>query len=163
MNLDISNTALQSRHSAAFTLIEVITAIVLTGVLCEGMLLAYTQAARRAQWSGFSLAAQALTVQHIEQARSARWDPAANTNQIPFVAGTTVDTLDLPSIGTNVIYATSTVTVTYMTLGRTNPVAAAEMIQVDTVWPFTWHGNTSLFTNTVATMCAPDNPDSLNR
>ena len=64
------------RLAAGFTLAEVAIAMGVVAMVMGGMILAYTQAARRAQWTGFSLAAQSLAIQQLEQARSAIWDPA---------------------------------------------------------------------------------------
>ncbi len=65
-----------TRRSRGSTLVEVIFAIVIVVVVFAGVILAYTQASYRAQWTGYSLAAESLAIKQIEQARSARWDPA---------------------------------------------------------------------------------------
>src|SRR5262245_29559395 len=64
---------LKGRNSA-FTLPEVVLAVAITAVAFGGIIMAYSQATRRAQWSGYSLSAQALAVQQIEQARASVWD-----------------------------------------------------------------------------------------
>lgn len=154
---------------AAFTLVEMVIAIAIVATTFGGIIVAYTQTARRAQWSGLSLAAQALSIQQIEQARSATWDPAQNgLNQITnlillsrstsgeTVTGYTTNILDVPYSGENYIWATNFVTLRPITTGPTR----VWMVKVDTVWPFIWGSSRKLFTNTVSTYCAPDNRDS---
>jgi len=75
MKQQLFNTGSGKRRVSAFTLVEVIMAIGLIAFVFGGIIVAYTQATRRAEWSGYSLAAQALAVQQLEQARSAMWDP----------------------------------------------------------------------------------------
>src|ERR1039458_7246431 len=71
--MDISE-ARPKRNGAAFTLAEVVIAIAIMGMVFSGTIYGYVQATKRAQWSGYSLAAQALAIQQIEQVRSAQWD-----------------------------------------------------------------------------------------
>jgi prepilin-type N-terminal cleavage/methylation domain-containing protein len=63
-----------------FTLVEVVIALGIVTLLFSGILTAYIQSGRQAEWAGYSLAAQAIGVQQIEQARSAVWD--FNMNQL---------------------------------------------------------------------------------
>src|ERR1035438_5052503 len=65
-----------------FTLAEVVIAIAIVATVLSGMTVAYTQATRRSQWAGYQLAAQALAIQSLEQARSAVWDQSQNLNQL---------------------------------------------------------------------------------
>ena len=164
---------LSSDGSCAFTLVEVVMAIFLTGLVFGGILIAYTNASFRAEWSGRSLAAESLAIQQIEQARCADWNQATFTNQTTnlslsgytylgngTVTGYCWSTLDLPSSGSNYIYATNLVCCSLIT-GKWNNAAFApatlRMIRVDTVWPFSWRGSTHLYTNTVCTYVAPKN------
>ena len=41
------------------------------------MIVGYLQAAVRAEWSAYSLAAQSLAVMRLEQSRAAKWDRLA--------------------------------------------------------------------------------------
>jgi len=160
------------KRSRGFTLVEVIMALVIIVMVCGGTILAYTQAAYRAEWSGYSLAAESLAMKQIEQARSARWDPAnpgAPVNEIyqlnllssnltgQVLTGYTWTNLDLPSNGSNYLRATNFVTVKPVTnaFNGTNI-----MVQVDAVWSFHWsQGPTKLYTNSIATYLAPDNKE----
>ena len=161
-------------------------AIVIVAVVYGGMFIAYTQSTRQAQWSGYSLAAQALAIQQIEQARSADWDPSKPENDftnLNFWPGSTAfltnpptytfkgytwTNLDLPSSGGNFVRATNFVTIRVIgcnnMAGGTVPGVQLQMVRVDTVWPLTWQAAlgsvTRLYTNTICTYAAPDNRDN---
>jgi hypothetical protein len=115
---------------------------------------AYIQTSYRAEWSGFSLAAQALAIQQLEAAKAAVWDPLQTPvkdeiKQLPLV---TSALLDLPVSGTNYIYATNYTTRTLIA----NGLYSNYMVRVDTVWPFRWKSQVVYFTNTIADYYAPD-------
>lgn len=167
---------LPQKPAAGFTLAEVVISIAVTGLVFAGILSGYVQSARNAEWSGYSLAAQALAVQQIEQGRSAIWDysTGAGRNELTNLnlinpqydsatktaTGYSWATLDLPYSGTNVIRATNYVTVRMFYFNNNaNPPVQLQMMQVDTVWPFTVGTAPKYFTNTVATYFAPDNRD----
>ncbi len=136
---------------SGFTLMEVVLAIAIGGILISGMMLGYIQAAIRAEWSAHSLAAQSLAVMRLEQARAAKWDRLAYPPLDQLVSGNfpmTVEVLDIPVTGTNIAYATNLTTVT--TISTTPPL---KMIRVDCIWAF---GSRGVFTNTVATYRAAD-------
>ena len=168
------------RPAAGFTLAEVVIAIAVTGLVFGGILTGYIQSARNAEWTGYSLAAQALAVQQIEQARSAVWDYSTGTPRneltnlnltgwtwtynagtgVGLGTGTSAVTLDLPYAGTNSVRATNFVTVRMFYLNNSaNPPVQLQMVQVDTVWPFQAGTAARYFTNSVATYFAPDNRD----
>jgi Tfp pilus assembly protein PilV len=173
MRLQVPTVAsTRTRRARGFTLAEVVIALAVIMMIFTGIVLAYTQAAYRAEWSGYSLAAESLAMKQIEQARSARWDPAnqsgtvneiyclnllnSNLTAANVFTGYTWTNLDLPSNGTNVARATNYVTV--------QPVASSTpgsniMVRVDTVWKFRWRQATKLYTNTICTYLAPDNKD----
>lgn len=162
------------RTMAAFTLAEMVVAIgIMVMALC-GIVLGYVQSGNRAQWSGYSLAAQAAADQFIEQARSGRWDPAMIPPQIQFIdfsaclknwttnagvyTGWTNVTLNLPVTGAGPTYVTNFVTVKYIPNLNNLNIPSVYMLKVDTVWAFRWGNTTRLFTNTCADYFAPDNP-----
>src|SRR5205085_5290521 len=64
--------------TTAFTLTEVLVAIAIIGLVFTSILTSYVSATDRSEWSGYSLAAQSLAVQGMEQARCAKWDPQAS-------------------------------------------------------------------------------------
>jgi type II secretory pathway pseudopilin PulG len=178
MHVNTTTNGRPGKGALAFTLAEVAIALAIIGMLFGGGLLAYTQAIYRAQWSGYSLAADALAIQQIEQARCAVWDPSLSQNQVTNLnllsmtssgsGNTYVQTgycwtnLDLPTTGTNFVRATNFVTVKmlyYNTGSTTLSNISVQLVRVDTVWPFRWKNQTSLFTNTICTYLAPDNRD----
>ena len=162
-----------------FTLAEVVICLAIVTTLFGGIIVAYTNANRRAKWSGYQLAAQALGIQQIEQIRSARWDlydgiyevtnlPLLNKTYTQVsgasggtMTGYTTNVLNIPITSGNYIYATNFV-VDYQTNSlwagvTTNPPVSLRIIRVDTVWSFTWGNSNRLYTNTIVTYCAPDN------
>lgn len=175
MRLTSLNAGRPRTRKFGFTLAEVVVALAIVAMVFSGMLVAYIQAAKRAQWSGYSLAAQALAIQQIEQARCADWDPTIR-NEITNLAlinpnlsvggqyytfkGYSWTNLDLPTSGGKFVPATNFVRVTmiHSMQGVTAiPGVNMQMIRVDTVWPFVWGGISRLYTNTICTFVAPDN------
>ena len=147
----------KARGIRAFTLVEVAMAIAIMGVLFSGVIVSYVHTARRTEWSGYSLAAQALAIQQLEQARSAKWDvldtPVVDeVTNLPLVTATT---LDIPISGTNRVIATNYVTLRTIMISS-NPVVSVHLVRVDTVWPFTKGHSTVYFTNSVANYISPD-------
>jgi hypothetical protein len=137
----------------AFTLAEVVMATAITAVVFGGIVTCHIQSSRRAEWSGYSLAAQALALQQLEQARSAKWDTLTTpaVDEITNIAPVTSAILDLPISGTNAVWATNYATVSTVTISAT-PYVAVHMVEVKTVWPF----RRKLFTNSLADYFAPD-------
>ncbi|HWD93594.1 MAG TPA: prepilin-type N-terminal cleavage/methylation domain-containing protein [Verrucomicrobiae bacterium] len=155
-------------RSRGFTLAEVAVALALIAMIFTSIIVGYTQATYRAEWSGYSLAAESLAMRQIEQARSARWDPAniSTPNEIyalnllssnrtgNVLTGYTWTNLDLPVTGTNFVRATNFVTVKPVSTGSPG---SNIMVRVDAVWSFRWRTSTRLYTNTICTYIAPDN------
>lgn len=173
MRLNNFSLAVEQRgQTLAFTLVEVVMSIFIAALVFGGILTAYIQSARRAEWSGYSLAAQALAVQQIEQARSAIYDPGLGVNQVTnlalinwklnagIVTGHSWANLDIPcNSSTGFTRATNYVTITPITPTGWAPGASFQMIRVDTVWPLRLGGTMRFYTNTVCTYLAPDNRD----
>jgi prepilin-type N-terminal cleavage/methylation domain-containing protein len=140
-----------SRTRGGFTLAEVVIAMAIAAVAVGGIVYGYVMSAQRAEWSAYSLAAQSLAMQRIEQARASKWDPNGYPPVDELVSSnfaTGIDILDIPISGTNVVYATNT---TAITLISTSP--PLKMIRVDCRWMFQKRG---AFTNTVVTYRGPD-------
>jgi prepilin-type N-terminal cleavage/methylation domain-containing protein len=155
-----------------FTLVEVVVALAIITLVFSGILTAYVQSSRSAEWAGYSLAAQAIGIQQIEQARSGVWDYSINKNELTNLnlvswsynattrvgKGYTTSVLDLPVSGTNFVVVTNFVTVKTLNLtGFTN--VQVQMVSVDTVWPFLSRSGSRLFTNRTASYFGPDNRD----
>ena len=124
------------------------------GLVFAGILAGNTMSANRAEWSGYSLAAQSHAAQRIELARAATWDTSSvpPIDQTPALVGTNTGILDMPINSTNAVLVTNITTITNLTIG-TNPVILVKMIRVDTIW--NWR-QTRIFTNTLVTYRAPD-------
>lgn len=135
----------------AFTLIEVAVALAISVVVMAGMFKGYTMAARRAQFSSFNLAANAMAMQQMESIVAATWviSGTAVTNLFSAtLTNTQIAALCLPNSATNLVYATNYATVTQVS---TNPPYC--MVQVSCIWNFMDMGT---FTNTVAVLRGPD-------
>jgi type II secretory pathway pseudopilin PulG len=140
-----------SGMAPAFTLIEVTVAVGIAVLAMAGMFEGYTLASRRAQYSSYQLAANAMAMQQMESIVAATWVVSGTsvTNIFsPSLTNTQVSALCLPNSATNLVYATNFATVTQLS---TNPPYV--MVQVSCVWNFMGMGT---FTNTVAVLRAPD-------
>jgi hypothetical protein len=161
------------KQNRGFSLAEVVICVGIITLVFAGIIQGNVQATKRAEWSGYSLAAQGMANQQVEQARSALWDTAlypavnqlTNLNLIGAAYNATTKSysgyswanLDLPISGTNAVRATNFVTVRMINLNNTtNPPVSVQMIQVNTVWPFHRFKGMCYFTNTAATYVAQD-------
>ena len=142
----------RSRGAApAFTLIEVAVALAISVLVMAGMFKGYTLASRRAQYSSYQLAANAMAMQQMESIVAATWviSGTSVTNMFsPALTNMQVNALCVPSSGTNLVFATNYATVTQIS---TYPPYA--LVQVSCVWNFMGMGT---FTNTVAVLRSPD-------
>ena len=166
------------RLSAGYSLAEVVVAVAIIALVYGVILNCYIQSGLRAQWAGYSLAAQSLATEQIEQVRSGVWDPswgASSKDEMTNVgrywpswtltttssnftwSGYNTNYLDVPYYGTNWTIATNFVSVTFIPFSD-NTSIYIQMIRVDTVWPF-YRKGTNYFTNTAAILLAPDNRD----
>lgn len=136
---------------SALTLVEVLVALMISGLTLSGIIYGYLMSSQKAEWSAYNLAAQSLALQQAEQCRAAKWDPVASP-VIDFLANSYFpqrrEILDIPVIGTNIVYATNTTRITNVS---TNP--PLRMISVECTWSFLGRG---VFTNRVVTYRAPD-------
>jgi len=170
--VEVTRIGTSTDRLRGFTLVEVMVALGIVTLLFSGILTAYIQSSRQAEWTGYSLAAQAIGVEQIEQARSGVWDLSISKNELTNLnllswtynaatkvgTGYTTNVLDLPISGTNVVMATNFVTVKMLNLTGLSNVLV-QMVTVDTVWPLKTRSGTRLFTNRTATYYGPDNRD----
>jgi prepilin-type N-terminal cleavage/methylation domain-containing protein len=152
--------AVSARREAGFTLTEVVVAVALITLTFAGVIYGYIRMADRAEWSSYSLAAQSLAMQGVEQARAAKWDPQAwpvvddlgvtNFMQVE-VDGSPLE-LNVPVAG-QPIFATNYISVTTVTV---NP--PLRQLRADCVWMLKGRppGIAGPFTNTAVTLRAAD-------
>jgi len=150
MNVE-SKCGLKTRaRRRAFTLTEVVISTAIAALTIAGIMYGYVMSARRAEWSGYSLAAHSAAVQMLERTRAAKWDPAADPVVDKLVATEFPDEvvlMDLPVVGTNAVYATNKITITTVS---TNP--PVKMIRVDCTWKLS---GTKVYTNTIVAYRSP--------
>jgi type II secretory pathway pseudopilin PulG len=167
MQLKFTTRQREAAHQGemAFTLAEVMVALMIFGMVTSGLILGYVQVNRMAEWSSMSLAAQSCASQGLEVAKSGQWDymrwPNTNygpgtTDELGFPPAvgqtnfSTINTMDVPSTGSP-IYITNFVTICNVYPGGTPPV---RQIRSDCVWTFPLTGQ--LYTNTMISLRAPD-------
>lgn len=138
-------------RNRGFTLAEVVISAALGAMVVGSSIYGYVMSTKRAEWSGYSLAAHSLAMQGLEQARACKWDPTGTPAVDELVATnfpSQINILDIPFSGTNIVYATNFWTISTIS---TNPTL--KMVRVDCVWRFM---NKRNFTNTVVTYRASD-------
>ena len=162
-------SVLARRGVGGFSLVEVLIATAIVGLIFGGVINCYIQAGVRIQWTGYSLAAQSLANQKLEQVRAASWDPTIGVNNLTNLnltaanydgttktyTGYTTAILDVPFSSTNFTLATNYITVQLLSVGGVTNIQM-HFVRVDTVWPFVFRRGSLIFTNTISTMLAPD-------
>jgi len=141
-------------HLSGFTIVEVVIAVLISTIVFATVICAYVGANDRAEWSAYSLAAQSLAMQGIEQARAAQWDPESwpVIDKLPVTNYTRVEKLDVLVSGTPVL-ATNYVSISTI---ATSP--QIRQLRADCVWVLVsrYHGAAGPFTNTAVTFRASD-------
>lgn len=137
-----------------FSLTEVIVAMAMITLTFAGVIYGYLRTADRAEWSAYSLAAQSLAMQGIEQVRGAKWDPQAwpVVDDLGVTNFTQVEALDVPVAGEPVL-ATNYISVTTISV---NP--PLRQLRADCVWMLRSRraAIAGPFTNTAVTLRAAD-------
>jgi prepilin-type N-terminal cleavage/methylation domain-containing protein len=143
----------QRPPAPGFTLAEVVVAIAIATLSFGGVISGYVVTADRAQWSAYSLAAQSLALQGVEQARAAKWDPKAwpAVDELGVTNYTEVDMLDVPVSG-QAVQATN-----YLSITVVSQDPPLRQLRADCVWSLP-NGRRSRgpFTNTVITYRTAD-------
>jgi hypothetical protein len=140
------------RHRQGFTVVEQVMSIALGLIMIGGIVSGFIQTTRQAEWSAYSLAAQSMANQCLEQSRAAKWDLQAYP-QVDELVSTNFPTqvliLDIPATQRNIVYATNIISITDILTNQ----PSLKMVRVDCIWPFP---NRGLFTNSVFSYRAPD-------
>ncbi|MGZ8937632.1 MAG: type IV pilus modification PilV family protein [Limisphaerales bacterium] len=138
-------------RAKGFTLIEIVISLMIAAVATAGIVSGYVFTAHSAEWSAFSLAANSLAIQRMEQTRAAKWDLQVSP-QVDLLQSTNfptqIEVLDIPVSGTNYVWGTNVTTIT--DVSTTPPL---RMVRVDCSWQFV---NGRVYTNTITTYRAPD-------
>lgn len=136
-------------NAGGFSLVETVSALGLAGILIGAVVSGYMQCVKTAEWSAYSLAANALALQQLEATRAAKWDRWGGVDEIQASNfPVRVEVLDVPITKTNIVWATNRVFIT--TVSSMPPL---KMVKVECSWRFF---NKGVYTNTVATYRAPD-------
>ncbi|MBI3414266.1 MAG: prepilin-type N-terminal cleavage/methylation domain-containing protein [Verrucomicrobia bacterium] len=149
--MNIFKSSKPGHGTKAFTLVEVTIAMSIAALSMGAIVNGYVISAQRAEWSAYSLAAHSLAMQRLEQTRATKWDPDGSPAVDELIGvnfPVSINTLDIPRSGTNIVYATNFTTITTI-----STAPQLRMVQVDCVWKFMSRG---LFTNTVATYRSVD-------
>jgi len=140
---------------SGFTLIEVALSLAIVGLTSGAILYGYLANADKARWSAYSLSAQSLALEGVEQLRAAQWNPQAwppvdelgNTNFVQ------IEQLDASGASGQQVLATNYISVITVS---TNP--PLKQLRTDCVWMMPGRGAKKYgpFTNTVITTRATD-------
>jgi len=139
------------KREQGFSLVETLIAFLVAGIAVGALVSGFVSSMRMAESSAYSLAANTLAVQGLEQIRAAKWDAVSWPNVDEVVTNNfppQVYVLDTPKSGTNLVYATNFITITTIS---TNPLL--KMVKIDCVYRFL---NRGLFTNTVVSYRATE-------
>jgi len=140
-------------RGGGFTLAEVVVSIAVVTLAFGGVIYGYVLTTDRAEWSAYSLAAQSLAMQGVEQARGAKWDPKAwpSVDELGLTNYSQVDMLDVPISGAPVL-ATNYVNISLVSIDP-----PLRQLRADCVWYFkSGRRSRGPFTNTVVTLRTAD-------
>jgi type II secretory pathway pseudopilin PulG len=136
-----------------FTLAEVVMAVGILAVCIGGIITGYVFSSKRVEWSAYSLAAQSLALQRLEQTRACKWDlgayPIVDNELQASNFPPQVLVLDIPMNTTNSILATN---ITEVIDIQTN-YPPIKFVRVTCRWPFL---NGKTYTNSIASYVIPD-------
>lgn len=147
-----SGSWIRTAHNerSAMTLVEVVLAVGIFGLVFGTVLKGLVQANLRASWISFDTAASRIAEQRIEQAQNARWEPDTPIDEvIPSNFPTNTYVLDTNPGGSTTVLATSTIQIASVT----NGTIVYKVLTSEVKWMFL---NRGPFTNSVVTVRSPD-------
>jgi type II secretory pathway pseudopilin PulG len=133
------------------TLVEVVIALAITGLMVAGIVSGYIYCTTSAVKAEFNQAASARAMERIEETRSAQWDTSSWPTVDYLVATNFPDevvSLDMPGSGPAGTSATIKTTISQISLSP--PIRG---IRADCIWQFR---GAEWITNTIETIRAPD-------
>jgi prepilin-type N-terminal cleavage/methylation domain-containing protein len=143
------------KSEQGFTLAEVVVSIAITAIIFAGVIYGYVFTAFQAEYSSYSLAAQSLAMQGIEQARGAKWDPQAwpPVDELGVTNYVQQDVLDVPVANNRPVWATN-----YISIATVSVNPPLRELRADCVWSVSsLNGRTrGPFTNTAVTLRTAD-------
>jgi prepilin-type N-terminal cleavage/methylation domain-containing protein len=141
----------QFLSQAGLTLMEVVVALMISGLAVAAIVTGYIFSVASAQKTALSLAAGAKAMERIEQTRSAKWDiskwPQVDQLDVSNFPNEIV-VLDENAAGNGITYGTNITQISQ--ISQQPPL---KMVHVDCVWNFK---GIQLLTNSVETCRAPD-------
>ena len=141
--------------ATGFTLAEVVMSLGIACLVFSGIIYGYTLTANRGEWSSYSLAAQSLAQQGVEQARAAKWDPRAwpPVDELGSTNYLQAEQLDVPVAAGYPVWATNYISITDVSA---NP--PIRQLRADCVWMASNRGAKlrGPFTNTIVTLRTAD-------
>ena len=139
------------RGRAGMTLVEVMVAMAITGLIVAGIIRGYIYCATSAVRAELAQAANANAMQRIEETRSAPWNTSSSgaADQLdPTNFPDKSVTLDMPGTNTNGTLATIQTTISQISL-----IPPLRRIRVDCIWQFQ---GAEWVTNSIETIRAAD-------
>lgn len=136
------------------TLAEVVVALSIAGLTVASLVGGYISSTVSAEKASLSLAANTRALERLEDTHGASWNVAASpvVDQL-LVTNFPTETviLDLSGQGTGTTYGTN-----FTTISQVSVTPPLRRIRVDCVWRFQNRQSSTLYTNTVETLRAPD-------
>jgi len=146
------------RGRAGMTLIEVVVAMAIAGLMVAGIVTGYIYCSTATVKDSLYMAANARAMERMEETRSARWDTSLSPVVDQLVATNFPDEVVTLNISGSDPIVTSATLKTYITQISPSPsfpsLPLVRSIHVDCIWQFQG-GN--FITNSIETCRAPDN------
>ena len=133
------------------TLVEVLVALLITGMVVGGIVTGYTYCTNSAEKAALSLAADARAMARLEQTRCAKWDTSSWPPVDQLVATNFPDQVVTLDVSGSSVGTTPAKVSTQISQISTNP--PVKRVHVDCIWEFR---GMELITNSIETFRAPD-------